>query len=246
MTKLPNLAPGKILILPGADMVLGFMERMEVFALAPGHEMFAEALKHKPASPKSRYQGINRISIANLIVAMYVDMLHETSRWARIAGYEEESATQKQWTHMVKDWNDRVDRKLEQTLYRQVIEPVFEEIHNWVLNFDGSDPSWHVWYVRRMGLDIIIEKGQDYRVLDWTRRMEAGVEYLKLREEGDLQTPSPDAWMPDAEGRRFAELMALQQRNPLPVGKSKLDAAKEKQRIPRGRGRRQYASTGRL
>lgn len=34
--------------------------------------------------------------------------------------------------------------------------------------------TWHVWFMGRIGRDVVIEKGEDFRVLDWTRRMESG------------------------------------------------------------------------
>lgn len=203
MKKLPT---GAVMVLPASDMVLGILERMEQFAAQPGRDLFRDMLNHKPI-PKSGLLGINRVSVAELVKALYLDLLHESSKWAQFSGHV--SYTDRQWKRMVHKWDENVDKKLETALFSEVIQEAYEDIHDWVLELDGAEPTWHVWYVRRMGLDIIVEKGPDYRVLDWERRMNAGAEYVKAEEAGE-QMPA-EAWKPDAEARRYAELLALQQ-----------------------------------
>lgn len=241
MNKLPA---GTTLVLPGADMVLGILDRMEIFAAKPGRELFAEMLAYKPVS-KDQIQGINRISVAELLKAIYLDLLQETSKWAKIAGPQD--YTENQWKRMVKGWDDKVSKKLENQLFAEVIRDAYEEIHDWLNQFDSGDPSWHVWYVRRHGLDTVLEKGPDYRILDWERRMKAGADYLKAQEQGD-QLP-PEAWQPDAEGRRFAELLTQQQSEASPLGKSSIDemdkVAKKARRV-RPSGRHGYRRSGSL
>lgn len=39
---------------------------------------------------------------------------------------------------------------------------------------DVSDPCWRVWHILNLHGDIVLEKGEDYRVLDWERRMSNG------------------------------------------------------------------------
>ena len=34
--------------------------------------------------------------------------------------------------------------------------------------------TWVVWHCRNLGNDFLIEEGEDYRILDWQRRMESG------------------------------------------------------------------------
>lgn len=239
MNKLPA---GTTLVLPAADMVLGILERMEIFAAKPGRELFAEMMAHKPVTTDST-QGINRITVAELVKALYIDLLQESSKWAKFAGHIDNYETQ--WKKMVRGWDDNVSKKLENQLFTEVIRDAYDEIHDWLNEFDDGDPSWHVWYVRRLGLDIMIEKGQDYRILDWERRMKAAADHLKAEEAGE-QMP-PEAWVPDAEARRFAELLTQQQAEASPLGKSTIDAmdgAKRKARRPAGR--HGYRRTGRL
>jgi len=241
MKKLPA---GTTLVLPATDMVLGILDRMETFAAKPGRELFAEMLAYKPVT-KDSVQGINRISVAELVKAIYLDLIQESSQWAKIAGlvnfYDD------QWKRMVKDWDEKVSKKLENQLFTEVIRDAYDEIHDWLNHFDDGDPSWHVWYVRRLGLDIMIEKGPDYRILDWERRMKAGADYLKAQEAGEIMPT--EAWLPDAEGRRFAELLTKQQSEASPLGKStidEMDKAQKKARRPRPLSRHGYRRSGSL
>lgn len=241
MKKLPA---GTTLVLPATDLVLGILDRMEAFAAEPGRQLFAEMLAYKPVSKNDPVQGINRISVADLVKAMYLELLQETSQWAKIAGTE--NYVDRQWASMVRDWNDNVSKKLENQLFTEVIREAYEQIHDWLNEFDDADPNWHVWYVRRLGLDILIEKGPDYRILDWERRMRAGAEHLKSQEQGE-DLPS-EAWLPDAEGRRFAELLTRQQREASPLGKSTIDEMDKarKQKRPRIPARLRYRNSGSL
>lgn len=230
MKKLPA---GTTLVLPGIDLVLGILDRMEDFAAQPGRELFAEMLAYKPVSSKDSVRGINRTSVAELVAAIYLDLLQETSQWAKIAGYE--NNTDKQWIRMVRGWSDKVSKKLENQLFKDVIQDAYEEIHDWLNEFDDGDPSWHVWYVRPVGLDIMIEKGQDFRILDWERRMKAGADYIAAQEAGE--TMPTEAWAPDADGRRFAELLTQQQREASPLGKSSIDEMDGQKKKARSRAR---------
>ena len=37
-----------------------------------------------------------------------------------------------------------------------------------------SKETWRVFYIQEMGGDTAVERGEDYRVMDWTRRLESG------------------------------------------------------------------------
>lgn len=215
------------MVLPASDMVLGILERMEDFAAQPGREILRDMLAFKPV-PKGKVLGINRVSVAELVKAMYLDLLHETSKWAQLTGHE--SYVDLQWKRMVHKYDENVDKKLEAQIFSEVIRDAYEEIHDWVLQLDGAEPTWHVWYVRRMGLDIMVEKGPDYRILDWERRMRQGAEHLKAVKAGETEKLPKDAWLPDAEGQRFAELLALQQSEGTALGKSSADELDHQQK----------------
>lgn len=57
--------------------------------------------------------------------------------------------------------------------YIQVIDLIIVRFSEIVDEFIPSD-NWNVWHMRRLGDDLLVEKGEDYRIIDWTRRMESG------------------------------------------------------------------------
>lgn len=227
-----KLSAGTLLVLPATDMVMGILDRMEIFAEKPGRELFAEMMAYKPG-PKDTICGINRNSVGDLVKAIYLELLQESSEWAKLAGPE--NYIDNQWKKMVRGWEDNVSRKLENQMFTAVIREAYDEIHDWLNEFDDGEPSWHVWFVRRHGLDIAIEKGPDYRILDWERRMRAGADYLKAQEAGEPL--SPEAWVPDAEGRRFAELLTQQQSEASALGKTVTDEMDKAQKQARARNK---------
>ena len=235
-----KILTGTMIIVPGVNMVLDLLDRLEVFAQKPGREVFARMLELK-APPDALVQGINRQTVADLVAALYLDMLQETSKWAQVAGKADHTTAQ--WKRMVENWTEISTRKLENELFVEVIRDAYEDIHDWLNGFDSGEPSWHVWYVRRLGLDIAIEKGPDFRILDWERRMRAGADHLKAQENGD-QLP-PEAWLPDEDGKRFAELIQFQSTQPTMLGKSAVDELDNQQRQAKRRSLQRNRPSGR-
>lgn len=218
-----KIAVGTSLILPAVDMVMGILERAEFFADQRGNEMFAEVLEGKIlCGVKS--QGITRNSVADLVVAMYLDQLNNYSKWTPNQGSEE--YYEAQIIKMVPGWSDLPSTQ-QFKFFNEVLRPAYELIHDWVLTFENDCDHWHLWYARRLGLDVVIEKGQDYRIVDWERRMAAGAEHQAHQEAGE--TPPAHAWLPDDDAKRFVELIKQQQVGPSPLGTTFTDAI-DKQR----------------
>ncbi len=69
-------------------------------------------------------------------------------------------------------WKDQIVRYCGE-FYRQVIEPTQKKVISWVQNIIPYR-TWDVWTVRELGWDLVLEKGEDFRVLDWERRMASG------------------------------------------------------------------------
>lgn len=189
---------GTTLVLPGAETVMGILERAEHFALQPGNELFQEMLELK--IPRGDVFGINRISVANLVVALYLDQLQATSKWLPERNAHEHYELE--MYKLVEGWRDLTTAQ-QKAFFSEVVQCAYEDVHDWVLNFDDGQASWHIWYVRRVGLDVIIEKGPDFRIVDWERRMAMAVEHKKLADEGE---PLPEgAWLPDEDAMLFVQ-----------------------------------------
>ena len=58
--------------------------------------------------------------------------------------------------------------------YDNVVSFVEEILHNTLKNYIPN-PTWIVWFQRCLGDVVILEPGEDYRILDWERRMADGV-----------------------------------------------------------------------
>jgi len=213
MNKLPI---GTGLLLPAADMGAGILERMQEFAEQPGMEPIKAALEYRPIA-NGKWVGINRASIADLIASIYLDMLHNFSKWNKGAT---EQYTQAQWMRMVEGW-ESIPTKIENELFNKVIRDAYEEIHDTLNWMDSECDGWSIWYVRRSGYDVVIVRGEDFRIADWERRMQAGADYLKAKELGE--EPPSHAWLPDEEATRFISLVEYEQRNAGPLGKTAID-----------------------
>jgi hypothetical protein len=57
--------------------------------------------------------------------------------------------------------------------YDYVIDPVFEQLQQ-LVHVIIPERTWDIWLTKPLGADIILEKGPDYRIADWTRRKERG------------------------------------------------------------------------
>ena len=237
MKKLP---PGTTLILPAADLVLDIFDKLQEYGKKPGQIMIAHALTIKPADEDDVICGINRVSVADLVAAMYLDVLNSNAKWNLHQG--EEHHFNQQWIKMIEGRTEKtfpIDMKKE--LYVQVFRRTFDQVDERLQEYMDTDPSWNVWYARRHGLDVMVEKGSDFRILDWERRILLGSEYQKLKDENE---PIPSgAWLPDSDAARFAELLSTQQVRPSPLGKSSIDtydalqAKEKKSRVQSRRGR---------
>lgn len=212
-----NVSVGTVVVLPAHVMVLEIIERMEEFAKLPGNEIFAEALAYRNI-PGRTHCGISRITVADLAVAMYLDMLCNYCQW-NTSGPNDQY-TEEQWRKMVPRWKD-LTREQEVVMFNAVIRPAYEAIGDWCEQFKTTADGWHVWAARRVGFDVIIEKGEDFRVLDWNRRMELAKDYIEA--EANSEPLPAEAWVPDRDARRFVELLRQQMQEASPLGKMAID-----------------------
>lgn len=56
---------------------------------------------------------------------------------------------------------------------RCVIAPLQSAIETWVQKAI-PEQTWSVWTIRDLSLDLVLEQGKDFRILDWEKRMASG------------------------------------------------------------------------
>lgn len=74
------------------------------------------------------------------------------------------------------DCDDRRSKKtraISDLFYTSVIDHVWLTIDSMIGDTVGSE-TWTIWHIRKIGSDLLLEKGEDYRVVDWERRMASG------------------------------------------------------------------------
>lgn len=57
--------------------------------------------------------------------------------------------------------------------FTEVLDDYEMMIHTW-LDHHMPRRTWDVWHLTALGRDLVLDKGSDYRILDWERRMKSG------------------------------------------------------------------------
>lgn len=104
-----------------------------------------------------------------IIVAMFDDAVGQQLRWSNESHGRMHQTIHSFWPW----WDDMGEEPISDSFYTQVLDELEIEVQEWVQRLI-PDSTWLVWYVRALGPDIILEKGEDFRVLDWHRRMATG------------------------------------------------------------------------
>ena len=104
--------------------------------------------------------------------------LDARSKWAHAKSSEDLFAELMPWTANVPHGPEYEE------FYTEVIVRVVKDVNRWIETFlpsafgysgkAGVTKTWVVWYVKRMGRDIMVEEGPDFRILDWHERMSSG------------------------------------------------------------------------
>jgi hypothetical protein len=100
-----------------------------------------------------------------------------TARTIRVvqhsAGYStayliRQAAYHKRLKHDIEPWHTDSQQLL------QLLAPVMAKAESWINEVIGDDEhsGWMIWYVRKIGQDVALEKGIDYRIHDWEERMQ--------------------------------------------------------------------------
>lgn len=57
--------------------------------------------------------------------------------------------------------------------FREVLDDFELATQEWVANFI-PEPTYDIWYLTQFGRELVIDKGPDFRIVDWERRMKSG------------------------------------------------------------------------
>lgn len=111
-----------------------------------------------------------------IIEAMVNEAINNTLIWATNANESDAIIS-----HYLPWWSshDCFYGKSEQSMicydfYTNIIDPMLLKVSaviGGLLKQTGSDYGWHVWYTRRMGKDMLLERGEDYRIVEFERQV---------------------------------------------------------------------------
>lgn len=178
-----NIKVGTTVILPGHLLVKGMKDRWAAYCLQHMKDG-GEAL------------GITSDAFPRILAALYQDTLENYAHWSPSQGSDANYS--RLMFEYIPHWG-QISDKAQNQLFHEVFQPALDEVVSWVYQLDSDEDRWRIWYVKRLGSDILIEKGPDFRIVDWERRIELGAEYLDQKEEG-VDLPE-DAWVLDDASR---------------------------------------------
>lgn len=103
-----------------------------------------------------------------LVYTLVDDELNQRMRWTS-RGYHAQTVLDKRFP----DFIFRLDEERRDAFECDVIEPVRSTLLG-ALDVVIPSTTWDIWYTKRLGRDIVLEKGEDYRIMDWTKRYRKG------------------------------------------------------------------------
>lgn len=116
-------------------------------------------------------QGIDYPTANRIVLQIVNDVLNKQLIWSKASeGLGDVLA------EIFPFWENRYDERqtpLMATFQMQVIGPLYSMINGFIYD-TLPHQTWDVWYTNRMGLDVVLEQGEDYRIISWHRHIESG------------------------------------------------------------------------
>lgn len=111
--------------------------------------------------------------MSELVYALIDDHLNEAMIWAKTSITYADALFDKHlpWFNAYK--TNPMFQDIHDLYVTEILDHVEVRIHE-VMDTFLPDRTWDVWYMTKFGKDLMIVRGQDYRVLDWERRMASG------------------------------------------------------------------------
>ena len=119
-------------------------------------------------TPPSEH-GFDLDACVEIVTAVVLDQVGAKMAWA-----SKSLATDANLQKVLADTcNLHVTELQKSDFLKTVIEPLNDSIEEWIKT-SIPEPTWRVWSIRTLGRDLCLEQGEDFRVLDWERRMASG------------------------------------------------------------------------
>lgn len=109
----------------------------------------------------------SRVMIRKLLIAVVEDRLSERLKWCK------RTFTLQKLLREVAPWyDDHENTDASDTFHDMFVEPLVEQLFPYEEVFKYG--PWDVMVTRRLGDDLLITNGGDYRIMDWEKRMSTG------------------------------------------------------------------------
>lgn len=156
-------------------MIPGKTQSKDVFVILPIVEMakkfcheYAEFQKTAKSTQFKREIGLDEA--IRLVTVLIDDSLNKRMRWTK---YKHLEQFEKYVEELFPEWDHLLNDTECEYVYRSMIDPMEIYLLNVLDNVVGSD-TWKIWYLQKLGKDLALIEGPDYRIVDWTNRMESG------------------------------------------------------------------------
>jgi len=110
--------------------------------------------------------------VLDITVAIVEDFIFERLEWTQPRDLMEQVMCKH-----IPWYTPRGNDSLSTSFYMEVIDPYVLRIGHLtaqVLPITSQSSRWLVWYTLRLGNDLVVEKGGDFRILDWEQRVSEG------------------------------------------------------------------------
>lgn len=128
---------------------------------------------------RSDIKTIDERAMFELIYAFVDDMLSARMRWSK-SSYNYDNQLEKIFPWFAPLKNVRygntmhvVECEISSAFYEKILSVLEDEIIE-LVDDRIEDRTWNVWSISKLGRDIVLVEGPDYRILDWERRMQTG------------------------------------------------------------------------
>ena len=119
--------------------------------------------------PNQQFRVVLRTFAEDLVRASVESAIHERLLWVKMPSEAVDQCLSFHFSNWDIDLRDVAGRDF----YNQVVDPLLVRMEGWVQTVIPT-PTWTMWSLRTLGKDFYLEDGEDFRIVDWTRRMEEG------------------------------------------------------------------------